>query len=52
MGIAISCSDQIKQEINRDTLLFVPVGCVGEAAELANLTNPWFISVNLKYGLA
>lgn len=52
MGIAINCSDQIKQEITRDTLLFVPVGCIGEAAELANLTYPCFTSVNLKCGVA
>lgn len=52
MGIAISCSDQINQERNRDTLMFVPLGCVGEAAELANLTYPCFTSVNLKCGLA
>lgn len=48
MGIAISCSDQIKQEINRDTLLFAPVGCIGEPAELADLTYLCFTSVTLK----
>lgn len=40
MGIAISYSDQIKREINRDTVLFVPVGCIGEVAELANFNIP------------